>query len=41
MPVIMASAQLQTAAEEDDRPHYPIIEEALRRVQTSRNGVTW
>lgn len=37
MTSIMASPQI-TGAQGDDQPHDPIIEEALRRVQTGKGG---
>ncbi|WP_019061481.1 hypothetical protein [Streptomyces prunicolor] len=37
MRPIMASPQI-TAAQGDDQPHDPIIDEALRRVQGGKGG---
>ncbi|MFE0356581.1 hypothetical protein ACFW2K_22245 [Streptomyces nigra] len=37
MAPIMASPQI-TGAQGGDQPHDPIIEEALRRVQTGKSG---
>ncbi|MFD9040827.1 hypothetical protein [Streptomyces bottropensis] len=40
MTPIMASPQF-TAAQGDDQPRDPLIEEALRRVQTGKSGGSW
>ncbi|MFD3422394.1 hypothetical protein [Streptomyces decoyicus] len=38
MTSIMASAQLTTATQDDDSPHDPFIEEALRRARSNNGG---
>ncbi|MFJ8676741.1 hypothetical protein [Streptomyces sp. NPDC093589] len=38
MTSIMASAQLTTAAQDDDTPPDPFMEEALRRALASKSG---